>query len=270
MTTPSALLQVMMNAARKAGRRLARDFGEVGELQVSKKGPGDFVTQADLKSEEILIEELSKGRPGYGFLAEERGLIEGTDKTHRWIIDPLDGTTNFLHAIPQFAVNIALERTTPDGGAGIQAAVTYNPVTNELFWAEKGKGAFINSEKRLRVSARRQLDESLIGTGIPFAGRPGHGQFLKELHQMSQRVAGIRRMGSAALDLAYVAAGRFDGFWERGLKPWDTAAGVLLVLEAGGQITAADGAAFSLEDGTVLAANADLHGPILDRLKAAA
>ena len=198
MTTPSALLKVMMDAARKAGRRLARDFGEVSELQVSKKGPGDFVTNADLKSEEILIEELSKGRPGYGFLAEERGLIEGSDKTHRWIIDPLDGTTNFMHAIPQFAVNIALERD----GAGIQAAVTYNPITNELFWAEKGKGAFINAEKRLRVSARRRLDESLIGTGIPFAGKPGHGVFLKELHQLSQRVAGIRRMGSAALDLA--------------------------------------------------------------------
>jgi myo-inositol-1(or 4)-monophosphatase len=266
MTTPSALLKVMMDAARKAGRRLARDFGEVSELQVSKKGPGDFVTNADLKSEEILVEELSKGRPGYGFLAEERGLVEGTDKTHRWIIDPLDGTTNFMHAIPQFAVNIALERD----GAGVVAAVTYNPITNELFWAEKGRGAFINAEKRLRVSARRQLDESLIGTGIPFMGRPGHGQFLKELHQISQRVSGVRRFGSAALDLAYVAAGRLDGFWERGLKPWDVAAGWLLVIEAGGKMTSADGEAFSVEDGTVLAANPDLHAPLLDRLKASA
>jgi myo-inositol-1(or 4)-monophosphatase len=265
MTTPSALLQVMMAAARKAGRRLARDFGEVSELQVSKKGPGDFVSQADLKSEEILREELEKARPGYGFLGEEGGLAEGSDKTHRWIVDPLDGTTNFLHAIPHFAVNIALERD----GVGIVAGLTYNPISNELFWAEKGKGAFLNSEKRLRVSARRNLEESLIATGIPFAGKPGHGVFLKELHQMSQRVSGVRRFGSAALDLAYVAAGRFDGYWERGLKPWDTAAGWLIVAESGGVITTADGGTFTLEDGTVLAANADLHGPYLERLKAA-
>jgi myo-inositol-1(or 4)-monophosphatase len=255
----------MMAAARKAGRRLARDFGEVAELQVSKKGPGDFVSQADLKAEEILREELEKARPGYGFLGEEGGLDEGSDKTHRWIVDPLDGTTNFLHAIPHFAVNIALERD----GAGIVAGLTYNPISNEMFWAEKGKGAFLNSEKRLRVSARRNLDESLIATGIPFTGRPGHGVFLKELHQMSQRVSGVRRFGSAALDLAYVAAGRFDGYWERGLKPWDLAAGWLIVAESGGVITSADGDSFSLEEGTVLAANPDLHGPYLERLKAA-
>jgi len=265
MTTPSALLQVMMAAARKAGRRLARDFGEVSELQVSKKGPGDFVSQADLKSEEILREELEKARPGYGFLGEEGGLDEGSDKTHRWIVDPLDGTTNFLHAIPHFAVNIALERD----GAGIVAGLTFNPISNEMFWAEKGKGAFLNTEKRLRVSARRKLDESLIATGIPFTGKPGHGVFLKELHQMTQRVAGVRRFGSAALDLAYVAAGRFDGYWERGLKPWGMAAGWLIVTESGGVITTADGATFTLEDGAVLAANPDLHGPYLERLKAA-
>ncbi len=255
----------MMAAARKAGRRLARDFGEVAELQVSKKGPGDFVSQADLKSEEILREELDKARPGYGFLGEEGGLVEGSDKTHRWIVDPLDGTTNFLHAIPHFAVNIALERD----GAGVVAGLTYNPISNEMFWAERGKGAFLNSEKRLRVSARRNLEESLIATGIPFAGRPGHGVFLKELHQMSQRVSGVRRFGSAALDLAYVAAGRFDGYWERGLKPWDTAAGWLIVAESGGVITTADGEPFALEEGTVLAANPDLHSPYLERLKAA-
>lgn len=266
MTTPSALLTVMMNAARKAGRRLARDFGEVGELQVSKKGPGDFVSAADLKSEEILREELGKARPGYGFLGEEGGLDEGTDKTHRWIVDPLDGTTNFLHAIPHFAINIALERD----GAGIMAALTYNPVTNEMFWAEKGKGAFINAEKRLRVAVRQRLDDAVIGTGIPFAGKPGHGLFLKELHQLSQRVAGVRRMGSAALDLAYVAAGRFDAFWERGLQPWDMAAGALLITEAGGTLTAADGSPFTLAGGTVLGANADLHPKVLERLQAAA
>jgi myo-inositol-1(or 4)-monophosphatase len=265
MATPSALLQVMIDAARKAGRRLARDFGEVSELQVSKKGPGDFVTQADLKSEEILRAELGKARPGYAFLGEEGGLDEGSDKSHCWIVDPLDGTTNFLHAIPHFAVNIALERE----GAGVVAGLTYNPIANEMFWAEKGKGAFLNGEKRLRVAARRKLEESLIATGIPFAGRPGHGVFLKELHQISQRVSGVRRFGSAALDLAWVAAGRYDGFWERGLKPWDMAAGWLIVLEAGGVVTTADGEFFSLADGTLLAANPELHPQYLERLKAA-
>jgi myo-inositol-1(or 4)-monophosphatase len=266
MTAVSALLQVMIDAARKAGRRLARDFGEVSELQVSKKGPGDFVTQADLKSEEILRTELGKARPGYGFLGEEGGFDEGSDKTHRWIVDPLDGTTNFLHAIPHFAVNIALERE----GSGVVAGLTYNPIANEMFWAEKGKGAFVNGEKRLRVAARRKLDESLIATGIPFMGRPGHGAFLKELHQISQRVSGVRRFGSAALDLAWVAAGRYDGFWERGLKPWDMAAGWIIVLEAGGVITTADGEPFTLDDGTLLCANAELHPQYLERLKAAA
>jgi myo-inositol-1(or 4)-monophosphatase len=257
-------LQVMIAAARKAGRKLARDFGEVSELQVSKKGPADFVSAADTRAEETLIEELSKARPGYGFLAEERGLVEGTDKTHTWIIDPLDGTTNFLHGLPQFAINIALERE-----GTVVAGVTYNPATNETFWAEKGKGAFLN-DKRLRVAARRQLIESVLATGIPFAGRPGHAQFLKELHQISQRVAGVRRFGSAALDLAFVAAGRFDGYWERNLKPWDVAAGGLMVLEAGGTISNADGAPFSPSEGSVAAANLELHPQLLERLKAAA
>src|SRR6201996_4682160 len=235
----------MTDAARKAARGLNRDFGELAELQVAKKAPADFVSAADLKSEQTIFEALSTARPGYGFLGQERGIIEGTDKTHRWIVDPLDGTTNFLHAIPHFAVNIALERD----GVGVMAGLTYNPISTEMFWAEKAKGCFLNAEKRLRVSARRRLDEALIGTGIPFAGKPGHGQFLKELHQVSQRVAGVRRYGSAALDLAYVAAGRFDAFWERGLKPWDIAAGGLLVTEAGGVVTTAGGDPFRLEDG---------------------
>ena len=263
MTTPPTLLQVMIDAARKAGRRLARDFGEVSELQVSKKGPSDFVSAADLKSEEILVEELTKVRPGYGILAEERGVVEGTDKTHRWIIDPLDGTTNFLHAIPHFAITVALER---DGE--LVAGVTHNPVTNEIFWTERGKGAFLN-DKRLRVAARKTLGEAVIATGIPFQGKTGHGQFLKELHQLSQRVAGIRRFGSAALDMAYVAAGRFDAYWERDLKPWDLAAGRLMVTEAGGKVTAVDGGEFNLDEGSVLASNLDLHPLVLERLKAA-
>ena len=211
MSTQTALLKVMSDAVRKAAKGLTRDFGELGELQVSKKGPADFVSAADLKAEQTVFEELARVRPGYGFLGEERGMVEGTDKTHTWIVDPLDGTTNFLHAIPHFAVNIALERE-----GAIVAGVTHNPITNDTFWTEKGKGCF-NNDKRLRVAARKHLDESLLATGVPFLGKPGHGQFLKELHQLAPRVSGIRRFGSAALDLAWVAAGRYDGYWERDL-----------------------------------------------------
>ena len=264
MSTQSALLKVMSDAARKAARGLNRDFGEISELQVSRKAPADFVSAADLKAEQTIFEALQKARPGYSFLGEERGLIEGTDKTHTWIVDPLDGTTNFLHAIPHFAVNIALQRE-----GVVVAAVTYNPITNELFWAEKGKGCFVN-DKRLRVAARNRLDESVLATGIPFLGHGQHGRFLKELHQISQRVAGVRRFGSAALDLAFVAAGRFDGYWERDLKPWDLAAGLLLVSEAGGKVTDADGGEDALATNTILASNLDLHPLILERLKAAA
>lgn len=263
--TASALITSMIEAARKAARGLARDFGEVTELQVSRKGAADFVSAADIKAEQVLFEALSRLRPGYSFLGEERGEIEGTDKTHRWIVDPLDGTTNFLHAIPHFAVNIALERE-----GQIVAAVTYNPITHDIFWAEKGRGAWLGNEKRLRVAARRQLDEALLATGIPFLGVPGHGQFLKELHQISQRVAGVRRYGAAALDLAWVAAGRFDGFWERGLKPWDTAAGLLLVTEAGGKVTDLRGEPYVPGAEGILASNLELHPLILDKLDAAA
>ncbi len=263
MSTPTALVKVMIDAARKAGRKLARDFGEVGELQVSRKGPADFVSAADLRAEETVFEELSKVRPGYGFLGEEKGLVEGSDKTHTWIVDPLDGTTNFLHGIPHFAVNIALER---DGE--VVAAVTHNPATNDTFWAERGKGAF-NNDRRLRVAARRRLEDCLFATGIPFMGKPGHGQFLKELHQMSGRVAGVRRFGSAALDLAWVASGRYDGYWERDLKPWDVAAGVLLVTEAGGKVTAVDGGAFDLHHPSICAASLELHPLLAERIRAA-
>jgi myo-inositol-1(or 4)-monophosphatase len=253
----------MIDAVRKAARGLTRDFGEVAELQVSKKGAGDYVSAADIKAEQVLFEELMRVRPGYGFIGEERGLIEGSDKTHTWIVDPLDGTTNFLHAIPHFAVTAALER---DGV--IVAGVTYNPISNEMFWAEKGKGAYLN-DKRLRVAARRHLDETVLATGIPFIGKPGHAVFLKELHQVSQKVSGVRRFGSAALDLAYVAAGRFDGYWERGLQNWDMAAGTLLVTEAGGMVTDADGDIAPLHSGTVLASSLELHPLILETLKGA-
>jgi myo-inositol-1(or 4)-monophosphatase len=263
MISQSALLNVMSDAARKAARGLNRDFGELSELQVAKKAPADFVTAADLRAEQVIFEVLAKARPGYGFLGEERGMVEGTDKTHTWIVDPLDGTTNFLHAIPHFAINIALERE-----GAVVAAVTYNPASNELFWAEKGKGCYVN-DRRLRVAARSRLDEALLATGIPFLGHGQHGRFLKELHQVSQRVAGVRRFGSAALDLAWVAAGRYDGFWERDLKPWDIAAGLLLVTEAGGKVTDADGGTEMLKTGSVCAANLEIHALLAERLRVA-
>ena len=263
MATPSALVKVMIDAARKAARGLTRDFGEVTELQVSKKGAADFVSAADLKSEQTIYEELMRVRPGYGFLGEERGEIPGTDKTHRWIVDPLDGTTNFLHAIPHFAINIALERE-----GKVVAAVTHNPVTHDMFWAERGAGAYLN-DQRLRVGARSKLEEAVLATGIPFLGHGQHARFLKELHQIGQRVAGVRRFGSAALDLAWFAAGRFDGYWERDLGAWDLAAGVLLASEAGGMVTDADGGDDILTKGSICAANATLHPIVLERLRVA-
>jgi len=259
----SALIKVMVDAARKAGRALARDFGEVAELQVSRKGTADYVSAADLKAEQTIFEELSRARPGYSFLGEERGLIEGTDKTHTWIVDPLDGTTNFLHAMPHFAINIALQRE-----GQIVAGMTYNPANSDLFWAERGRGAYLN-ERRLRVAARTQFNEAVFATGIPFLGHGQHARFLKELHQVSQRVSGVRRFGAAALDLAWVAAGRFDGYWERDLNAWDLAAGLLMVTEAGGVVTDADGGADMLTTGSVCVANEALHPQLLERLKAA-
>ena len=234
MALGSPVVQVMMDAVRKAARPMARDFGEVQALQVSRKGPGDFVSAADLRAEQALFEALMKARPGYGFLGEERGMVEGTDKSHTFIVDPIDGTTNFIHAMPHFAITVALERE-----GEIQAGVTFNPITNELFWAEKGKGAYLN-DQRIRVSGRRDLADCLIGTGLPFFGRPGHGQTIKEVHAIGQRVAGIRRLGSAALDLAWTAAGRYDAFWERNLQPWDVATGLLLITEAGGVVSGID------------------------------
>jgi len=222
------------------------------------------VSAADLKAEQVLFDELIRVRPGYGFLGEERGAVPGTDKTHRWIVDPLDGTTNFLHAIPHFAINVALERE-----GQVVAGVTYNPATHDLFWAERGRGAFLN-DRRLRVSARARLDEALIATGIPFLGHGQHATFLKELHQLSQRVAGVRRFGAAALDLAWVAAGRFDGFWERDLGAWDIAPGLLLVSEAGGAVSDADGGDAMLATGSVCAANPAIHALLVDRLRSAA
>ncbi len=256
MALQSAIINVMFGAARKASRGLLRDFGEVENLQVSKKGPADFVSTADLRAEKILQRELERARPGYGFLLEEGGGIEGTDKTHRWLIDPLDGTTNFLHGLPHFAISIALERE-----GQLVAGLVYDPIKDEMFWAEKGKGAYLN-DRRLRVAVRTELQESLIATGIPYKGRPGHDVFHHELQTITERVAGIRRFGSAALDLAYVAAGRYDAFWERGLSPWDIAAGIVLVREAGGFVGQIGGAPMTLGAPSILTANESLFDPL--------
>jgi myo-inositol-1(or 4)-monophosphatase len=223
-------MNVMTRAAEKAGRSILRDFGEVEQLQVSMKGPADFVSQADHKSEQVLRYELTKARPDYGFMAEESEATKGTSE-YTWIVDPLDGTTNFLHGIPHWCISVALAK-----GNEIVAGVVYEPVRDEMFWGEKGTGAFSNS-KRLRVSTRRDLSHALIATGIPFKGSEGlaHADtFMEEMKNIMPKVAGIRRYGAAALDLAYVAAGRYEGFWERGLKPWDVAAGIILIKEAGG------------------------------------
>lgn len=243
----------MISAARKAGRSLVRDFGEVENLQVSVKGPANFVSVADHKAEDIIFKELSKARVAYGFLMEERGEVVGADKSHRWIVDPLDGTTNFLHSNPMFAVSIGLERE-----GQLVAGVIYNPVHDELFTAEKGKGAYLN-DRRLRVAARKTLADALVTTGIPHRGREGHPRFLKEMEKLMGEVSGVRRTGSAALDLAYVAGGRFDAYWEHNLKPWDVAAGIVIVREAGGFVSDLSGSDKMLDTGDVLAANLHLH-----------
>ena len=261
----SALMNVMIGAARKAGRSLARDFGEVEQLQVSVKGPANFVSAADLKAEEILFKELSKARPGYSFLMEERGEVVGDDKSHRWIVDPLDGTTNFLHGVPLFAISIGLERE-----GQLVAGLVYNPISDELFAAEKGKGAFLNDRRRLRVAARKTLSDALVTTGIPHLGKSGHAPFLREIKDVIKHVAGVRRTGSAALDLAWLAAGRFDVYWERGIKPWDMAAGIVLVREAGGTVSDLGGGAAMLDKGEVLAANSPLHKEFLPVVAASA
>lgn len=253
----SALMTMMFNAARKAGRNLARDFGEVEQLQVSRKGPGDFVTAADMRAEQVLYEELSKARHGYGFLMEERGTVEGPDKSHLWIVDPLDGTMNFMHGIPHFAISIGLQRE-----GELVAGLIYNPANGDVFTAEKGKGAFLN-DRRIRVAARSNLEECVIITGIPHRGRPNHESYLQSLGRIMAQVSGIRRSGSAALDLAWLAAGRYDGFWELNLQPWDMAAGILLVREAGGFVSDLEGGKTMLESGNVIAGNEFVHRSLM-------
>jgi len=249
----SALLNVMTNAAFKAGRSLSRDFGEVQNLQVSVKGPGDFVTSADIKSEKIIRTELEAARPDFGFLMEERGEIEGRDPQNRWIVDALDGTHNFMHGLPHFCISIALQREKQ-----IIAGVVYNPATDELFVAERGQGAFAN-DTRMRVSARKELSSCVVATHIPHLGKKAHGQHLREQQLVMRETSGVRCSGATALDLAYLAAGRLDGIWQRGPQAWDFAAGIILIREAGGYITDISGGQKIFETGTVLAGNEHVH-----------
>ncbi|NNE39689.1 MAG: inositol monophosphatase [Marinicaulis sp.] len=253
MPQASALMNVMITAARKAARQLNRDFGEAQALQVTRKGIADFVSKADLRAEEIIHETLSAGRSKYGFVMEERGEIEGADNSNRWIVDPLDGTTNFLHGIPHFAISIALERDRQ-----AYAGVIYNPITEELFRAEKGEGAFLN-DRRIRVSGRNELSETVFACGLPFAGMEGRELALEETKRVLEKTAGVRRFGSAALDLAFVAAGRYDAFWERGLNIWDVAAGAAIVREAGGIVSEIEGGNKHLSAGSIIAANGEIY-----------
>ena len=260
----SAHMTVMQNAAQRAAKRLLRDFAEVEQLQVSIKGPGDFVSQADLRAEQSLRDDLTKARPGYAFLMEESGASGAENWTWRWVVDPLDGTSNFLHGIPHWAISIGLERRRDDGSVEAVAGVIYAPTVDEMFWSEKGAGAFLNA-RRLRVSGRRDMKEAVFATGIPFAAVSPRNRlaFARTLATLMPQVAGIRRFGAAALDLAWVAAGRFDGYWELGVKPWDVAAGLLMVREAGGYTAdVADGD--PSQTGDVIAANPHLHKALLE------
>ena len=257
----SALINVMVKAARHAGRSLKRDLGEVEHLQVSLKGPANFVTMADKRAEELLYQDLAKSRPGYGFIGEEGGNREGADKSHTWIVDPLDGTTNFLHGIPHFAISIGLQRE----GVMI-AGLIYNPANDELYIAERGKGAFLN-DQRLRVAGRRQLNECVIACGLPHIGRGDHGLSRDEMTELQPRVAGLRRFGAAALDMAFIAAGRLDGYWERNLSQWDMAAGAIIVREAGGTVSGMEGGDDPLKTGHVICGNEYVHAELVKILK---
>ena len=253
----SPALNVVVAAVQKAGRRLLRDFGEVEQLQVSVKGPGDFVSQADLRAEETLRHELSRARPGFAFLMEESGTHGAEDWEWRWVVDPLDGTTNFLHGIPHWCISVGIEKRLAEDRSELMAGVIYNPAADELFWAERGMGAFLN-DRRLRVSGRKDLREAVFATGIPFAGVPRKPEFSAILARVMPQVAGVRRFGSAALDLAWTAAGRYDGYWELGIKKWDMAAGLVMLREAGGFVTDPEGGD-PYREGNVVAANPHMH-----------
>src|SRR5882757_8778235 len=252
----SALINVMVKAARNAGRGLKRDLGEIEHLQVSLKGPANFVSLADKRAEEVLYKDLAKARPGYGFIGEE-----GANKSHTWIVDPLDGTTNFLHGIPQFAISIGLQRE-----GVIIAGVIYNPANEELYIAERGKGAFLN-DQRLRVAGRRKLNECVIACGLPHIGRGDHELSRLEMTAIQDKVAGLRRFGAASLDMAFIASGRLDGYWERNLQPWDVAAGQIMVRESGGIVSGIEGDDDPLKTGHVICGNEFVHAELVKILK---
>lgn len=255
----SANLEIMIRAATRAARLLARDFGEVEQLQVSIKGPGDFVSAADRRAEQMIKEELRRGRPDYGFLMEESGAEVGRSRHNRWIVDPLDGTTNFLHGLPHWAISIALEQH-----GEITAGIVFDPLRNELFTAERGAGAYLN-DRRIRVSRRSDMRQALIGCGLPIQDWVGRAKgFTRQMDRVADECGGLRRLGVAALDLAYVAAGRQDGYWEYGCKPWDIAAGLLMVREAGGRVGRLEGDEDLLAEGTLVAGNPDIY----ERLRA--
>jgi len=259
----SPLMTVMTDAVMKASRSLKRDFGEVENLQVSRKGPGDFVSAADRKTEELLRDALVKARPGYGLVMEESGIHEGPDKSHRWHVDPLDGTTNFLHGLPQFAISVGLERE-----GQMVAGVVYDPIKDEMFIAERGQGAWLNN-RRIRVAARSAMAEALIGCGLPHIGKGDHGLFIREAVAVMAEAGGTRSLGAAALDIAYVACGRLDAYWERGLHSWDMAAGLVLLREAGGFASDADGGGDPVAKGTIACGNETMHRALLKLLKLA-
>lgn len=261
MVSHSGLITVMQRAVHKAAPRLRRDFGEVEQLQVSRKGPADFVSMADKRAEATIVEELRNARPDWGMLLEEGGAVEGNPDKPRWVVDPLDGTTNFLHGIPHFSTSIGVMEKRPDGREEVTHGIVYQPLTDESFWAEKGRGAWLN-DRRLRVSARRDLADTVIGTGMPHCGRGDPEKWAQIYTAVAPNVAGVRRYASAALDLAWVAAGRLDGFWEDELDLWDTSAGVLLVKEAGGFVTDYRGGDRSFERGEYIAAASSIHSKL--------
>ncbi|MES2137299.1 MAG: inositol monophosphatase family protein [Pseudomonadota bacterium] len=261
MVAHSGLITVMTRAARKAAPRLRRDFGEVEQLQVSRKGPADFVSMADKRAEETIVDELRNARPDWGMLLEEGGEIAGNPDKPRWIVDPLDGTTNFLHGVPHFAISIAVEEKKAGGGTEITQGLVYQPLTDDSYWAEKGRGAWLQ-DARLRVSARRDLSDTLIGTGMPHCGRGDPESWAKIYAAVAPQVSGVRRFGSASLDFAWIAAGRMDGFWEDDLDLWDSAAGVLLVKEAGGFVTDYRGGDRSFERREYVAGSGAIHNKL--------
>ncbi|MCA0940212.1 MULTISPECIES: inositol monophosphatase family protein [Alloyangia] len=258
----SANLNIMIKAARKAGRSLVKDFREVENLQVSMKGAGDFVSRADIAAEKILKDELLGARPTYGWLGEEGGGQDGEDPTRRWIVDPLDGTTNFLHGLPHWAISIALEHK-----GKIVAGVVFDPAKDEMFYAEKGAGAWLNDSRRLRVSGRHRMIEAIFATGVPFAAKKTLPATLKDLARLMPECAGVRRWGSAALDLAYVAAGRYDGYWERELNIWDIAAGGLIASEAGALVEGIREDQDPYETGSILCASNNIFDPFAKTIR---